>query len=283
MKYCKDQFLKYVKIKLKKKKVIKFYGWELSFQKIVNKIRNDEMKFFSRNALVGVVGSFTWASAPFLVATVSYSTFVLINDKNNLDPSTAFVSFTLFYLIRFPLALLPQTISLCVQGYIALKRIKSFLLLDETNDNDIQHENIPDEAITLVNVNMGWNKTEPFLYNLNFKVAKGKLVAIVGTVGSGKSSLISATLGEMHKLNDGRININGSIAYVPQQAWIQNATIRDNILFGREYDREYYNKIVSACSLLPDFSIMPAGDRTEIGEKGILFNKLSFLKNKEGI
>ena len=121
MKYCKDQFLKYVQIKLKKKKVIKFYGWELSFQKIVNKIRNDEMKFFSRNALVGVVGSFTWASAPFLVATVSYSTFVLINDKNNLDPSTAFVSFTLFYLIRFPLALLPQTISLCVQGYIALK------------------------------------------------------------------------------------------------------------------------------------------------------------------
>jgi ATP-binding cassette subfamily C (CFTR/MRP) protein 1 len=97
-------------------KVIKFYGWELSFQKIVNKIRNDEMKFFSRNALVGVIASFTWASAPFLVATVSYSTFVLIDDKNNLDPSTAFVSLTLFYLIRFPLALLPNTIWVCVNG-----------------------------------------------------------------------------------------------------------------------------------------------------------------------
>ena len=215
------------------------------------------------------MGSFTWASAPFLVATVSYSTFVLINDENNLDPSTAFVSLTLFYLIRFPLALLPQTISLCVQGYVALKRIKRFLLLEETNDSDICRENIPDTAISLKNVNLGWNKHEVFLHNLNFEVKKTKLVAVVGPVGSGKSSLISATLGEMHKLNDGKININGSIAYVPQQAWIQNATIRDNILFGREYNQKFYNKIVKACSLLPDFNIMPAGDKTEIGEKGI--------------
>jgi ABC-type multidrug transport system fused ATPase/permease subunit len=121
--------------------VIKFYGWEMSFERIVDKIRNDEMKYFSRNALVGIITSFTWASAPFLVAAVSYATFVLISSKNNLDPSTAFVSFTLFYLIRFPLALLPQTITMCVQGYIAIKRIKEFLLLEETNENDIKTEN----------------------------------------------------------------------------------------------------------------------------------------------
>ena len=250
-------------------KVIKFYGWELSFQKIVDKIRNDEMKFFSRNAIVSIVSSFTWASAPFMVAAVSYATFTLMSNKNVLDPSTAFVSFTLFYLIRFPLALLPQTIYYCVQGYIALKKIKTFLLLDETNDNDISKEAIPDVAVSLKNVNMGWNKQETFLYNLNFEVKKSKLVAIVGKVGCGKSSLLSATLGEMHKLNYGTININGSTAYIPQQAWIQNATIRENILFGREYNEKFYNKIVAACSLLPDFYIMPAGDKTEIGEKGI--------------
>jgi ABC-type multidrug transport system fused ATPase/permease subunit len=76
-------------------------------------------------------------------------------------------------------------------------------------------------------------------------------------------------LGEMHKLNDGRININGTTAYVPQQAWIQNATVRDNILFGREYDEKLYNQVISACCLLPDLEIMAAGDKTEIGEKGI--------------
>lgn len=146
-------------------KVIKFYGWEISFQKIVDKVRNEEMGHFTKFALVGIIQSFTWASAPFFVAAVSYATFILTT-SNNLDPSTAFVSFTLFYLIRFPLALLPQTIAMLIQvskislltklstnkihlnfycfvfqGYVALKRIKSFLLLEETNENDIKREN----------------------------------------------------------------------------------------------------------------------------------------------
>jgi ABC-type multidrug transport system fused ATPase/permease subunit len=89
-------------------------------------------------------------------------------------------------------------------------------------------------------------------------------------VGSGKSSLLSGLLGEMHKQNpNGLININGSIAYVPQQAWIQNATIRDNILFNLDFEKDIYEKIIEACSLKPDLAIMPAGDLTEIGEKGI--------------
>lgn len=95
-------------------KVIKFYGWEISFQRIVDRVRNEEMRHFTKFALVGIIQSFTWASAPFFVAAVSYATFVLTSSKN-LDPSTAFVSFTLFYLIRFPLALLPQTIAMMIQ------------------------------------------------------------------------------------------------------------------------------------------------------------------------
>jgi ABC-type multidrug transport system fused ATPase/permease subunit len=254
--------------------VIKFYGWELSFQKIVDKIRADEMHFFKQYALVGIITSFTWASAPFFVAAVSYATFVLIDKNNNLDPSTAFVTLTLFYLIRFPLALLPQTITFVVQGYVSLKRIKSFLLLDETNENDIlRGGNIGggDLAISIKNANMGWSKSgDVALYNLNFDMKRGKLFAVVGGVGSGKSSLLSAVLGEMHKLNYGsKIYVHGSTAYVGQQAWIQNATIRENILFGQDYDPRFYNKIIHACSLLPDFNIMPNGDSTEIGEKGI--------------
>lgn len=93
---------------------------------------------------------------------------------------------------------------------------------------------------------------------------------VLGKVGSGKSSLISGLLGEMHKLNPkGKVSINGSTAYVPQQAWIQNATLRNNILFHGEYDQELYEHIIEACALKPDLAIMPAGDATEIGEKGI--------------
>lgn len=91
---------------------------------------------------------------------------------------------------------------------------------------------------------------------------------MVGTVGSGKSSLISAFLGEMEKLS-GKVNTYGSIAYVSQQAWIQNATLKDNILFGQPLNTELYEKVIEACALKPDLSILPGGDMTEIGEKGI--------------
>jgi ATP-binding cassette subfamily C (CFTR/MRP) protein 1 len=106
------------------------------------------------------------------------------------------------------------------------------------------------------------------LKNINLQVEKGKCVAVVGTVGSGKSSLLCALLGEMDKIS-GRTNTVGKIAYVPQQAWIQNATLQDNILFGRPMDRRRYDQVIQACALKPDLEILPGGDQTEIGEKGI--------------
>jgi len=101
-------------------KVIKFYGWELPFQSLIGKVREDEIKYYSYNAYYGIISSFTWSSAPFLVAAVSFATFVLISKDNILDPGTAFVSLTIFYLIRFPLAMLPTTISLIIQVRIFL-------------------------------------------------------------------------------------------------------------------------------------------------------------------
>lgn len=100
------------------------------------------------------------------------------------------------------------------------------------------------------------------------KVEKNTLCAVVGTVGSGKSSVVQALLGEMDKIS-GKVNTLGSVAYVPQQAWIQNATVRDNILFGKPYDAKKYNRVVNACALKPDFAMLSGGDQTEIGEKGI--------------
>ncbi len=93
-------------------------------------------------------------------------------------------------------------------------------------------------------------------------------MAVVGSVGSGKSSLIYSVLGELNKFK-GEINVNGSLSYVPQQAWIQNATVKENILFGKIYDKQSYDKIITCCALKHDFSILAAGDQTEIGEKGI--------------
>lgn len=106
------------------------------------------------------------------------------------------------------------------------------------------------------------------LKDINIAVPKNTLCAIVGPVGSGKSSVIQAFLGEMDKIS-GTVNTVGSIAYVPQQAWIQNATLRENILFGSKYERKRYNRVIDACALRADIEILSAGDETEIGEKGI--------------
>lgn len=125
-------------------------------------------------------------------------------------------------------------------------------------------------AASAINIEKGsfsWSRSEPpILKDITIDIKPGKLVAVVGQVGAGKSSLISAILGEMEKLS-GRVNSNGKIAYIPQQAWIQNCSLRNNILFGKGFNETVYNKVVNSCALKPDISMLPGGDSTEIGEK----------------
>ena len=106
------------------------------------------------------------------------------------------------------------------------------------------------------------------LNNISLLVSKGSFAAIVGFVGSGKSSILNAILGEMEKTT-GEANVDGSIAYVGQQAWIQNTTLKENILFGSTYDERRYRQVIEACALKEDLKVLDSGDETEIGEKGI--------------
>ncbi|KAF9183410.1 hypothetical protein BGZ50_004257 [Haplosporangium sp. Z 11] len=115
----------------------------------------------------------------------------------------------------------------------------------------------------------GDNEQRPTtLTNINMEVVHGSLTVVMGRVGQGKSSLLSAIIGDMYRL-DGKVQINGRVAYVPQQAWIINATLKDNILFGKELDQERYDRIVMSAGLTQDLKMLPAGDQTEIGERGI--------------
>eukprot|EP00899_Mesostigma_viride_P024421 jgi/Mesvir1/5163/Mv15301-RA.2 len=111
---------------------------------------------------------------------------------------------------------------------------------------------------------------EPFkLKNVNLTLKRGELLAVVGPVASGKSSLAAAILGEMDQKEGDAVAINGKVAYCAQEAWILNATLRDNILFGLEYEEERYQQVIKACALEPDLKVLPAADLTEIGERGI--------------
>ncbi|EEP77403.1 hypothetical protein UREG_02252 [Uncinocarpus reesii 1704] len=110
---------------------------------------------------------------------------------------------------------------------------------------------------------------EPFkLTNLNISIGRNELIAVIGTVGSGKTSLLAALAGDM-RLTAGGVAMGASRAFCPQYAWIQNASLKDNILFGKEYNNAWYNEVVEACALRADLDMLPAGDRTEIGERGI--------------
>ncbi|KAG9323465.1 hypothetical protein KVV02_000827, partial [Mortierella alpina] len=106
----------------------------------------------------------------------------------------------------------------------------------------------------------------PIMHNINLRIKRGNLTAVVGRVGEGKSSLVGALLGEMHKYT-GSVRSYGSLAYVAQSAWILNDSVRNNILFGRPYDKERYINVVKSCALAPDFKMLINGDSTVIGEK----------------
>jgi ATP-binding cassette, subfamily C (CFTR/MRP), member 1 len=110
---------------------------------------------------------------------------------------------------------------------------------------------------------------EPFkVYDIDLTVGRNELIAVIGSVGSGKSSLLAALAGDMRK-TAGSVTFGSSRAFCPQYAWIQNATVRNNIVFGQVYDPDWYDTVVDACALRPDLEMLPAGDMTEIGERGI--------------
>lgn len=109
----------------------------------------------------------------------------------------------------------------------------------------------------------------PTLQNINVDFLKGKLIGIIGPVGSGKSSFLQVLLREL-PLDSGTLSINGSISYASQEPWVFAASVRQNILFGNEYNHDHYNAVVKSCALAPDFKQFENGDRTVVGEKGSL-------------
>ena len=193
-----------------------------------------------------------------------------------------------------PLNMLPMVIGQAIDAYVSFGRIQEYLLAEEETDTR-QIDRSMTDAFKVVDACFTWETSEepdmaeegengdeaeiekdvlvdtghPFHFNeLSLTISRGELLAVVGPVGCGKSSLLSALAGEM-RMTSGAVAQGGSIAYCPQYAWIQNATVRDNIVFGRKFNKQWYDSVVEACALRPDLEVLPHGDRTELGERGI--------------
>lgn len=167
-----------------------------------------------------------------------------------------------------------MVITAIVEASVAVGRITDFLTAEELQSDAVTIEPAPqemgEETVTIRDGTFSWNRHEDrkALKDIDFTAYKGELSCIVGRVGSGKSSLLQSILGDLYK-EKGSAVVRGTVAYASQQTWILNATVKENIVFGYRYDSEFYEKAVKACALLDDFTQLPDGDETVVGERGI--------------
>ena len=266
----KDKRIKLLNEILSGIKVIKMYGWEDSFINQTLDYRNKETSALLKIAWWYAVIIFVSNSLPFLFGLSAFTVYIFMDEGQVLMPEKAFVVLSYLQLLRFPLIILPIFVGLVIQASASLKRINKFLNNPEIDFDAIDRNTSSDNAVIIREGTFKWDSADksPSLEDINISIKSGSLTAVVGMVGSGKSSLISACLGDLFKCY-GSININGKIGYVPQQAWIQNATLKDNILFGENFNKEQYDTIIDSCSLKSDLEILSGGDMTEIGERGI--------------
>uniref|UniRef100_F7GAD5 ATP binding cassette subfamily C member 4 (PEL blood group) n=1 Tax=Callithrix jacchus TaxID=9483 RepID=F7GAD5_CALJA len=237
------------------------------FGKLFSSLRKEISKILRSSYLRGMnLASFFSASK--IIVFVTFTTYVLLGKV--ITASRVFVAVTLYGAVRLTVTLFfPSAIERVSEAIVSIRRIQNFLLLDEISQRNRQ---LPSDGKNMVHVQdftAFWDKASetPTLQGLSFTVRPGELLAVVGPVGAGKSSLLSAVLGELAP-SHGLVNVRGRIAYVSQQPWVFSGTVRSNILFGKKYEKERYEKVIKACALKKDLQLLEDGDLTVIGDRG---------------
>ncbi|KAK4511114.1 uncharacterized protein ATC70_012325 [Mucor velutinosus] len=285
---------------------IKFFAWETNWEKRVMEARDAELTQLAVTYINGILFSLVWQGAPILVTLVSFFVFTKIQG-NELSAPIAFTVISIFSELRFALNVIPEIMIQSIQAYSSIKRIQKFLEEDEIESAVPQdpHQKVD---LSFDKATIGWkasnasdadatdNMEDSFiLKEISAKFPNDELSLISGATGAGKTLMLLGLLGEAVLL-DGKVAcprvpladsieseigsatadidpedwiLDRALAYVSQTPWLQNASIRNNILFGLPYIESRYKKTLSACALDKDMSILEDGDRTEIGEKGI--------------
>lgn len=255
---------------------VKMSAWERCFGQVISEAREFELAALWRYSLFQAGQDVFWNGLPVLVSLATFATFALLG-RDELTPSRAFTALALFNILQFPMSVLPYVINDVVEAVVSLRRLSDFLLAPELQPESFSHLREPScragqAAIHIEGATYSWSDAhsaaDSALEDVNLSIPRGKHVAIVGRTGGGKSALLLGILGDLNKVC-GTQAVRGSIAYCEQAAWIQNMTLRDNILFGRPYDVQRYQSVLSACALEADLAALPGGDQTEIGSNGI--------------
>uniref|UniRef100_A0A665UJ55 ATP-binding cassette, sub-family C (CFTR/MRP), member 8 n=1 Tax=Echeneis naucrates TaxID=173247 RepID=A0A665UJ55_ECHNA len=257
-------------------KLLKLYAWEQIFCDSVEETRGKELTSLQAFALYTSISIFMNAAIPIAAVLTTFVVHVHISEDADLSPAVAFASLSLFHILVTPLFLLSSVVRSTVKALVSVQKLSEFFISDEIGDAQEQSAMLS-SGTSNHNQNSGyftWTDGLPTLCNVDIRIPFGKLTMIVGQVGCGKSSLLLAALGEMQRVS-GTVVWNrkrGAVAYASQKPWLLNATLVENITFEMPMIKPRYKAVIEACSLQPDIDILPQGDQTEIGERGIILS-----------
>ncbi|QRV86038.1 ABC transporter transmembrane region [Ceratobasidium sp. AG-Ba] len=286
-------------------RMIKLFAWEKRVEQQAEEKRDEELRWYKKRQLLVLANNNINYILPLVVMTIKFASHTLWF-KQRLDASTAFSSIGLLDLLRGKLNMTLRQIPLSIQAKVSLDRVGDFLTKTELLDSYAQSDTATirpprpqSSVIGFRDATFTWACQKPGTFALprrNFKLRidgevlfrRGKINMIVGPTGCGKTSLLMALLGEMHfvpSVPDAWFGLprEGGVAYAAQEAWIQNETMRENILFGAGYDDDWYNNVIKQCALERDLTLFEAGDQTESECPGTLGTSVTdFLVFKVG-
>jgi len=268
---AQDERLRSTSEILNSMKIIKLQSWEDKFRQMIESLRDGEFKWLKETQMKKAYGAVMYWMSPTVVSAVMYTATAIMGSAP-LNASTLFTVLATLRVMAEPVRFLPEILTMMIQYKVSLDRIEKFLLEDEIREEDVKRvpSDNSDVRVQVQDGNFSWKATgaDLSLRNVNLRINRGEKVAVCGPVGSGKSSLLYALLGEIPRIS-GSVAVFGSVAYVSQSSWIQSGTVRDNILFGKPFHKELYDKAIKSCALDKDIENFDHGDLTEIGQRGL--------------
>uniref|UniRef100_A0AAX7VP83 Cystic fibrosis transmembrane conductance regulator n=1 Tax=Astatotilapia calliptera TaxID=8154 RepID=A0AAX7VP83_ASTCA len=248
-------------------RIIKMYAWEKPFAALVSEVRRKEISKIMKSSYLRGLNMASFFCASKLILFVTFAIYVLLG--NTISASRVFVTVSLYSAVRLTVTLFfPSAIEKLFESRVSVRRIQEFLTLDEIRKNTVAlPQDEKDAAVEIQDLTCYWDKVGyiahlPFGYTFS-----NQLLAVIGPVGAGKSSLLSSILGEL-PAEKGVLRVKGQLTYAAQQPWVFPGTIRSNILFGKELNPQKYERVIRACALKRDLELLPDGDQTLIGDRG---------------
>ncbi|XP_035769422.1 multidrug resistance-associated protein 4-like isoform X2 [Neolamprologus brichardi] len=251
-------------------RIIKMYAWEKPFSALVTEVRRKEIHQILKSSYLRGLNMASFFASSKITVFVTFTVYALLG--NTITASSVFVTASLYGTIKLTVTLFfPLAIEKLSEAVVSIRRIKNFLILEELERKNLALplEGKMENAIEIEALTCYWDKSldAPSLHNVSITAESHQLLTVIGPVGAGKSSLLSAILGEL-PYDTGTLKVRGQISYAAQQPWVFPGTIRSNILFGKQLNPKKYERVLRACALKKDLQMFPDGDLTLIGDRG---------------